>query len=129
MPVTTRRHAASTEATTTGDQGDCPLEQCGNVKCKTRQEKRLLMLRIDKYSEWKNEQPWLCTVSGYHQCAMCKSAYPKLTGLSQHLRRSQTERYHHKESKTRTRKVRWNNGMLIQLTSEEVQLEQEGRLI
>ncbi|KAF6021574.1 hypothetical protein EB796_020116 [Bugula neritina] len=126
MPVTTRRHAASTETTTTGDQGDCPLEQCGNLKCNTRQEKRLSMMRIDKYSEWKNEQPWLCPVFGYYQCVICKSTYAKLTGLSQHLR-SQTERYHHEKSKTGARKVRWTNGMLIQLTREEVQLEQEGR--
>ncbi|KAF6018978.1 hypothetical protein EB796_022713 [Bugula neritina] len=59
--------------------------------------------------------------------SMCKSVYAKLAGLSQHLRRSHTERYHHEEAKTGAKKVRWTNGMLIELAREEVQLEKEGR--
>jgi len=85
------------------------------------------MERVEKYSEWKKEQPWLCTVCGYHQCVMCKSAYAKLARLSQHLRRSNTERYHHEESKTGARKGRWTDGMLLQLAKEEMRLKQEGR--
>jgi len=65
MPVT-RRQAASTEAAATGEQEDCPLEQCGNARCTTRIDKKVIMERIEKYKEWKEEQPWLCKICGYH---------------------------------------------------------------